>query len=466
MFIPFIFKYYVFLHHYYTNDMKSRDTFTGKIGIVLAAVGSAVGLGNIWRFPYEAGQNGGGAFILIYLVCVLALGFPLVMAEFAVGYKAKANVVGSFKALAPNTPWYMVGLIGVLAGFLIMGFYYVVTGWTAEYFWQAVQGNLLHLSSEEYKIMFNSFIAHPVRPLVWTLIMIVLVHVVIINGIKNGIEKASKILMPTLFVLMLVLAIHSLLLPNAMEGVRFMFEPKFENITSEGVLTALGQAFFSLSLGMGCLITYASYFGKGINIPRIAFQVSLLDTMVAVIAGLVIFPAVFSFGMQPDEGTGLVFVMLPTIFEQMPFPIFWSSLFYLLLALAAFTSVISLHEVVTSYVCEEFSLSRKQAVSIVSGAVLVLAVLASLSLGASIQPIFGKSVFEWLDYISATILLPLGGVAVSIFVGWYLDKRILLDVLEQEGQFKFRFFKTYIFVLRYIAPVCILIVFLHNLFLA
>jgi neurotransmitter:Na+ symporter, NSS family len=443
--------------------MEVRDNFTGKLGIVLATVGSAVGLGNIWRFPYEAGQNGGGAFILIYLVCVFLLGFPLVMAEFAVGIKAKANVVGSFKSLAPNTKWFFVGLMGVLAGFMIMGFYYVVTGWTAEYFWQAIQGNLLHKSPEEYKQMFDSFVTNPFKPVFWTIVMIAFVHIVIINGIKNGIEKVSKILMPILFVLMIILAIHSLMLPNAMEGVRFMFEPKFEDITSQGVLTALGQAFFSLSLGMGCLITYASYFGKDTHVSRTAFQVTSLDTLVAIVAGVVIFPAVFSFGMQPDEGTGLVFVMLPTIFQQMPVSYFWSSLFYLLLALAAFTSVISLHEVVTAYVKEEFAISRKKAVTIVSVSVLVLAIFASLSLGGSVPPIAGKTVFEWLDFITASILLPLGGVAVSVFVGWYLDKRILLDVLQQEGKRTFHFFKTYIFVLRYLAPACILVVFFHNL---
>ena len=444
--------------------METRDNFTGKIGIVLATVGSAVGLGNIWRFPYEAGQNGGGAFILIYLLCVFFLGFPLVMAEFAVGVKAKANVVGSFKLLAPNTKWFLVGIMGVVAGFMIMGFYYVVAGWTAEYFWQAIQGNLLHKSSEEYKVMFDSFIASPIKPVIWTVIMIALVHIVIINGVKNGIEKVSKVLMPMLFVLMIILAIHSLMLPNAMQGIRFMFEPKIENVTSYGVLTALGQAFFSLSLGMGCLITYASYFGKDTHIPRIAFQVTLLDSLVAIVAGVVIFPAVFSFGLQPDEGTGLVFVILPTIFQQMPFPIFWSSLFYLLLALAAFTSVISLHEVVTAFVKEEFSYTRKKAVTLVSVAVLVLAVLASLSLTLLFPVIFDKTLFEWLDFITATILLPLGGVAVSLFVGWYVDKRILLDVLQQEGTWKFRFFKTYIFLLRYVAPVCIMLVFVHNLF--
>ncbi len=443
--------------------MENRDNFSGKLGIVLATVGSAVGLGNIWRFPYEAGQNGGGAFILIYLLCVFLLGLPLVMAEFAVGHKAKANVVGSFKSLAPGTPWFAVGLMGVLAGFLIMGFYYVVTGWTAEYFYQAIKGDLLQRTPEEYKTLFDTFITHPYKPVIWTIIMIAFVHIVIINGIKNGIEKVSKVLMPILFVLMVILAIHSVMLPNAIEGLRFMFEPKIENITSKSVLTALGQAFFSLSLGMGCLITYASYFGKDTNIPKTAIQVTGLDSLVAIVAGIVIFPAVFSFGMQPDEGTGLVFVMLPTIFEQMPLSYFWSSLFYLLLALAAFTSVISLHEVVTAYVQEEFRFTRKKAVTIVSISVFVLAVLASLSLGGVFGVFLGKSFFSWLDFLSASILLPLGGLAVSLFVGWYLDKRLLLDILQQEGKFKFHFFKGYIFLLRYIAPICIVIVFIHNL---
>ena len=343
------------MHH-----KESRATLGGKLSAVLVAAGSSVGLGNIWRFPYVAGENGGGAFLIIYVLCVLLLGLPLMIAEFTVGRASHRNAVGAYRALNPR--WSFLGYNGVLAAFLILGFYFVVSGWTAEYMIHSVTGSFARVSAAgEYKDIFETFISNPWRPVLYTCLFVLATHFVIALGVQKGIERSAKILMPLLLLILIVLSIHSLLMPGGEAGLKFLFAPDFSKVTPSTVLVALGQAFFSLSIGIGTMVTYASYFKPDTNLRHTALNVTILDTLVAVLAGVVIFPAVFSAGIEPTSGRALVFITLPSIFNSMPLSMVWSSIFFLLLAVAALTSTISLHEVVTVYLHEEWHLSRKAA---------------------------------------------------------------------------------------------------------
>ena len=341
------------MHH-----SHGRATLGGKLSAVLVAAGSSVGLGNIWRFPYVAGDNGGGAFLVIYILCVLLLGLPIMVAEFSVGRASHRNAVGAYRALAPK--WSFLGYNGVVAAFLILGFYFVVSGWTAEYMVHSVTGSLArYTTADEYKSVFENFIQNPWRPVLYTALFVLATHFVIAMGVQKGIERSAKVLMPLLFVILIALSIHSLLMPGGEEGLRFLFRPDFSKVTPSTVLVALGQAFFSLSIGIGTMVTYASYFKPDTNLRHTALNVTILDTLVAVLAGVVIFPAVFSVGIEPSSGPSLVFITLPGIFNSMPLSMVWSSVFFLLLVVAALTSTISLHEVITAYMHEEWHMSRR-----------------------------------------------------------------------------------------------------------
>lgn len=443
---------------------NNRATFGSKIGVILATVGCAVGLGNIWRFPYMVGANGGAAFLSVYIVCILLLGLPVMITEFFIGRRSRRNAAGAFKVMAPGSRWSFIGYNGVLAAFLILGFYSVVAGWTLEYILQAVTGSLTGKTAADFTAEFETFSSGIARPILWTAAFIVLTHLIIVSGVKEGIERASKVMMPLLFFILIALCIRSVTLPNAGEGLAFLFHPDFDKITSSVVLSAMGQAFFSLSIGMGCLITYSSYFTKSTNLQTTALQVTILDTLVAVLAGVMIFPAVFSFGIAPTAGPELVFITLPNVFEQLPFGSLWSFVFFVLLALAALTSTISLHEVCTAYVHEEYRISRRKAAWFVSGGVLVLGVLSSLSMGVlKAYTIFGLNFFDFLDYVTAKIMLPLGGMLICIFVGTRVDKKILKEELTNRGTLPFHFFNTYAFFMKYIAPIAIGIIFLNEL---
>lgn len=448
---------------------SERVNFGSKIGAILAAAGSAVGLGNIWRFPYETGNHGGAAFILIYLACVLLLGMPIMIAEFTVGRHSKASTGRAYKVLAPGTQWKWVGYMGVLAGFLILGYYSVVAGWTLEYILEAGINNFTDKKPEEFVLAFQNFSQDPIRPLLWLVGFLLATHFIIVKGVKNGIEKSSKVLMPVLFILIVVLAICSITLPNAEKGLEFLLKPDFSKVTGDVFLGAMGQAFFSLSLGMGCLSTYASYFGKDTKLGNTALSVGLIDTFVAVLAGLIIFPAAFSVGIQPDAGPSLIFITLPNVFQQAfsSIPVLayiFSVMFYLLLALAALTSTISLHEVVTAFLHEEFNLTRGRAAALVTLGCITIGVFSSLSLGIMREyTLFDKGIFDLLDFVTAKIMLPLGGLLVSIFVGWYLKRSVSYEELTNGGKLKAVFFNLYIFILRFVAPVAISIIFINEL---
>lgn len=365
--------------------------------------------------------------------------------------------------MAPGTKWSIIGYNGVLAAFLILGFYSVVSGWTLEYIMQAFSGSLIGKSAADFKAEFTNFSSDALRPIIWTFVFIAMTHIIIVSGVKKGIERASKVMMPLLFLILIALCIRSVTLPNAGEGLTFLFKPDFSKITSSVVLSAMGQAFFSLSIGMGCLITYASYFKQDTNLQTTALQVTILDTLVAVLAGVMIFPAVFSFGIAPTAGPELVFITLPNVFEQLPMGWLWSAVFFILLALAALTSTISLHEVATAYVHEEYNVSRKRAAWFVSAGVLVFGVISSLSFGLLKEYTIGGMIFfDALDYLTAKIMLPLGGMLICIFVGTRIDRKILKAELTNEGTIPFLFFNTYAFFMKYIAPVAIGLIFLNE----
>ena len=442
---------------------KNRATLGGRLIAVLVAAGSAVGLGNIWRFPYIAGENGGGAFLIIYIGCILLLGIPVLLSEFAIGRHTHKNSVGAYRSL--SKPWTPLGYNSVISSLLILGFYFVVSGWTLEYFTTSVSGAIAEFTSSAVNAeKFTAFTTNPLRPIICTILFALLTHIVIALGVQKGIERSSKLLMPVLFVMLIVLAIRSIMMPNGVEGLRFFFSPDFSKVTGKTFLDAMGQAFFSLSIGLGCMITYSSYFNDRTNLQKTAFNVIALDTLVAVLSGMVIFPAVFSVGIEPTAGPSLVFVTLPSIFNTMTFGPLWSALFFLLLILAALTSTISLHEVLTAYLHEERNLSRTKAAWVVTIVTTLLACASSLSLGAwSNFKICGLNLFDSLDFVTANILLPLGGFFTSIFAGWVLNRSILRDEVSDHGSMKCRLFGLLVMLLRYVCPALLLWIFLYNL---
>jgi NSS family neurotransmitter:Na+ symporter len=444
-----------------------RASFGSMLGIILATAGSAVGLGNIWRFPYMTGQNGGAAFILIYIACVIFLAIPCMVSEFIIGRRGQANAVRSYDKIAGGGPWKLIGLMGVLTGFLICSFYSVVSGWCLEYIYASAAGHLQ--GDPEYtKTFFNNFVSNPWIPAVWVVVFLLATHFIIVRGVEKGIEKASKFMMPVLFVLLLVIVVASCMLPGASKGISFLLKPDWQTVNSSVLLGALGQAFFSLSLGMGALVTYASYFNRRTNLTKSAGQIALIDTLVAILSGLMIFPAAFAVGVSPDSGPSLVFITLPNVFQEafgaMPVVGYVIAiLFYALLALAALTSIISLHEVCTSYLHEEFHISRSRGASIVTAVCIVLGIVCSLSLGAyeGIQ-LFGMSLFDFFDYTTSQIFMPIGGFLTCILMGWFVPKRIVKAEFTNDGTLSAKLFGIYLFLVRYVCPVGILCIFLNQ----
>ena len=445
-----------------------RVNFGSKLGAILATAGSAVGLGNVWRFPYMAGENGGAAFILIYFGCVLILGLPCMLGEFIIGRHGASNTYRAYSKISGGSSWKYIGFLGVLTGFLITGYYAVVAGWCLQYVFATITGQL-HGDPQYFADYFSNFSMDPLMPLFWTLVVIIVTHVVIINGVRGGIEKISKMLMPTLFILLVMMVVAACLLPNASKGIAFLFVPDWGKVTSDVFLGALGQSFYSLSIAMGCICTFASYFSRQTNLIKSALQISVLDSLVAILAGLVIFPAAFSVGVQPNSGASLVFITLPNVFQQafgnQPFiGVIVSLMFYGLLSLAALTSLISLHEVSTAFLYEELHISRKKGALIVTISTLVIGCICSLSLGNwSGLSFFGKPLFEVFDFVTGQIFLPIGGFLTCIFLGWIVPKQVVKDEFTNWGTLKGTFFNFFLFTMRFVCPVCILVIFLHQL---
>lgn len=439
-----------------------RASFGGKISAILVAAGSAIGLGSIWRFPYMAGEHGGAAFLLVYLLCVFVVGIPVMLGEFAVGRATKQNAVGGFRSL--SKPWRWLGYNGVIGALFISGYYYVVAGWSLEYLVSSFTG--LYSSSASFSEQFSAFQLSP-RQAIYTVVFILLTHLIIIRGVEKGIEKASKVMMPALFIILIIMAVRVAFMPNAIEGYRFFLNPNFkEAFSADTIFTAIGQAFFSLSVGMGCMVTYASYFKSNNNLTGTSFSVALLTLLVAVLAGLVIFPAVFSAGLEPAEGASLIFITLPEIFKDMPLAQLWSGVFFILLILASLTSTISFHEVLTAYFAEEHKLSRKAATRLTSALSVALCMLTLFwtfdvdFAGLHMEKI---SFFDIFDYTTANILMPLGGLFTCIFVAWWMKKDFLQGEMTNHGKLKGRAFPLLYFTLRYITPLLIVYIFVKNL---
>ncbi len=451
------------------NLVKSeRANFGSKLGVILATAGSAVGLGNVWRFPYMVGENGGAVFIIIYVISVLLLGLPCMISEFIVGRNGQANTARAFSKLSGGGPWSLIGYMGVLTGFLITGYYAVVAGWCTQYIWASLIGHLQG-SPEYFQQYFVELSTDPVKPVLWTVIILGVTYLVIEHGVRDGIEKASKLMMPTLFILLLMIVVASCMLPNASKGIEFLFKPDFAKINGDVFLAALGQSFYSLSIAMGCLCTYASYFSKQTNLTKSAVQIGIIDCIVAILAGLMIFPAAFSVGVSPDSGPSLIFITLPNVFAQAfaSMPIigyFVSLIFFLLLTLAALTSLISLHEVSTAFFHEEFHVTRKKAALIVTVTTAIIGSLCSLSLGAvEGMDFLGKTLFDLFDFITGQIFLPVVGFLTCIFLGWFVPHKVVRDQFTNWGTLSGRFFHFYLFLIKYVCPLAILFIFLHQL---
>lgn len=435
-----------------TMSEQPRASFGGKLSVILVAAGSAIGLGALWRFPYIAGKHGGAAFLLVFLLSVLVVGIPAMLAEFAVGRRTRKNAVGAFRTLSKRWSW--LGYSGVLGALLISGYYYLIAGWSLEYFVSSITGGMFS-SDLSFKEQFAGF-QSSWRPLLYGVIFILMTHFIVARGVERGIEKASKIMMPMLLVILVVMAVRVAFMPGASEGYKFFLSCDFsEAFKTDTIMMAIGQAFFSLSVGMGCMVTYASYFKKDNNLVSTSLNVSILTLFVSILAGLVIFPAVFSAGLEPTEGPSLVFVTLPEIFKGMPLAPLWSAIFFLLVILASLTSTISFHEVLTAYTAEEFKISRK------SGATITTVVSILLS-AVTFYELFGVDFLELFDNITANMLMPLGAMFTCIFVMWFMKRELMKDELTNKGLANRRVSSLILFMLRFITPLLIFYIFISN----
>ncbi len=441
---------------------KGRDQWSSRFGFIMAAAGSAIGLGNIWKFPYMTGTNGGAVFLITYILFLILLGIPILLSEMSIGRFAGMNAVDSCKKISDKFAF--VGMLGVIGSFIILSYYSVVGGWIMKYIAKSI------FTAEISPDYFGVYTSQTAEPIVWTLVFLVLSTVIIIGGVSHGIEKVSSILLPILFILFIIIMIYSLTLPNAIEGVKFFIIPdfsQFDSISDIGhlALNAMGQVFFSLSLGMGTLITYGSYLSKDNNMPKSAVTIVILDTVFALIAGFAILPAVFSFGLKPNAGAGLVFQTLPAVFSRISFGSVIAVLFFVLVFFAAITSSISLLEVIVTYLSERYKIKRITAASSSFLVIFILSCFASSSFGLlSNFTLLGLNIFDILSFISDKIIMPAGGIATCILVGYIWDKISLKNEVTNEGSLKFRFFNAFRICIKYISPVLIVLIFIGTFF--
>jgi neurotransmitter:Na+ symporter, NSS family len=442
-----------------------RDIFTTSLGVLFATLGSAVGLGNIWKFPYLAGINGGAAFLLIYILSTLFVGLPVMIAELTIGRTARADAISSLRKLAPRRPWWLVGVAGVLAAFLIMAFYTEVAGWVFSYIFKSAFGALASTDPKVTSGVFSTMVASPFQSLIWQWIVLVVISIIIIAGVSKGIEAMTRRLMPVLLVLLLIVDIRSLTLPGAWEGVKFLFQPDFTKVTFATVLTAMGLSFFKLSVGMGTMITYGSYFREDQNIPATAGKVMLADVCISVLAGIAIFPAVFALGFKPDAGPSLLFITIPAVFNSMPFGQVFMVLFFILTAIAATGAMLSLLEVPVAFLVEKARWPRKWATIATSGALAVIGSTAALS-GSVLAnfKLFGKTMFDLFDYSTSNILLPVGGLFLALFIGWQWAQADVRQALTNNGALNNgRMVSAFYGVVKVVTPILVLVVLLTGL---
>ncbi|MBO7490731.1 MAG: sodium-dependent transporter [Bacteroidales bacterium] len=448
---------------------STGEGFSSSFGAIMAAAGSAVGLGNIWRFPYICGKYGGGAFLLVYICFVFLIGMILMMSEFVIGRRTGEDSVKAYPKLIPHRPgWKFVGVAGLVTCFLILAIYLVISGWTTNYFWESLTGTLAGIADGDFGLHFSEFASSALRPVIFIGLFLILTTLVIIGGVEKGIERVSKLLMPILVVLLLVLCVRSLTLDGASKGVAYLFQPDFTKLTGEGILAALGQALFSLSVGMGVMIVYGSYLPKDDNILKTSVWITVCDFAIAVLSGIAIFPAVFACGQDPTGGPGLVYQVLPMVFNSLgAVGRVFSIVFFLLLALAALTSAISLLEALTQWLSSE-KVGRTASAILMSAAVVLLAVAASFSFGDGIWSGFklgGMQLFELLDKLTGTILPPVCALMTIIFFGWFMRKEDIVDELSNHGTVKVGYFNVfYYFLVRFVAPIALLVVLISGLF--
>jgi len=441
-----------------------REQWSSKIGFILSSAGAAIGLGAIWKFPYVAGMNGGAAFFLLFILFTVLIGLPMLISEFIIGRGAKREAVTAYRSLAPKSAWNKLGILGVVGCFLLLTFYCVVGGWVLIYTILSVIGKVID-TGVNYGQLFGDVTSSPSITLLGLALYLLINIIVLTFGIKNGIEKASTYMMPLLFIFFIVLVIRSLTLDGAMEGVSFFLKPDFSSITSDGILYALGQSFFALAVGFSCMVTYSSYLGKDVSIPSSASSVVVMNIFVSLLAGLAIFPAVFALGLEPTEGPGLLFVVLPTVFSQIPFGELFLSLFLLLFLFATLTSSFSLLEIIVSAFTDGRNRSRKS-VSWISGiAVFVAGIPAALSMGGPLSDImiFGKNIFDATDFLVSNILLPLGNFFIAIFIIYKMDRSLVEQQFRLANTYSPALYSTWTFLMKWIVPIVIIIVYLHTL---
>ncbi|HEY5717700.1 MAG TPA: sodium-dependent transporter [Motiliproteus sp.] len=446
--------------------------WSSRFAFILAATGSAVGLGNIWKFPYITGENGGGAFVLVYLVCIALLGLPIMMAEVLIGRRGGHNPISSMGTLAKqagaNSAWQGLGWLGVIGSTIILSFYSVIGGWAVSYVGSSASGSFAGADADAIGALFGGLLGSPSTLLLWHSLFMLLVVVVVARGVRAGLEKATTWLMPALFVLLLMLVGYAALTDNFAQGVSFLFSVDFSKLSTAGVLTAMGHAFFTLSLGMGVMMAYGAYLPKGVSIARVSIAVSLMDTVVALLAGLAIFPIVFANGLEPGAGPGLIFQTLPLAFGQMPGGTLFGTLFFILLVFAAWSSAISLLEPVVAWLEEHKGISRLNSTLVAGLAIWALGILSILSLNdwADVHPLGmfsmfeNKTIFDLLDFLTANIMLPLGGLLIALFVGWVMRREVVREELQMADSTSFRIWH---FLLRFVTPVGVLVVFVYNL---
>ncbi|MBE6050824.1 MAG: sodium-dependent transporter [Clostridium sp.] len=442
-----------------------REKFASKLGILAAAVGSAVGLGNIWKFPYITGVNGGAAFILVYLICIVSIGIPVMLSEFALGRKNNVNAVEAYKKIAPNTKWHYTGFLSIATAFVILSFYSIIAGWIMSYIYRSITGAFEEVSTDGFTEFFNTLVSNPLEPTICTLLVLVITAIIVISGIKGGIEKFSKIAMPVLVLLIVILMVRSVTLPGAEAGIEFLFNPDFSKLTIKGVLEALGHSFYTLSLGMAIILTYGSYIDKKENLVTLSYKVAIADTIIALMAGIVIFPAVFAYGLEVGAGPGLIFITLPAVFKSMAFGRIFEVLFFVLVGIAAITSMVSLMETSVVFLVEQFNWNRKKSTCLITLGLFILSIPSILSFGplSDFKLVGDRGVFDSLDFITANICLPLGGILVCLFVAWTWGAKNASKEISSDELYKFKTKALYEFAVKYIAPLGILLIFLYGL---
>ena len=445
---------------------KTRDSFTTGLGVIAATLGSAVGLGNIWKFPALTGLNGGAAFIIVYLLSTLMAGLVVMVAELMLGRRSKSDALTTFKVLHPkNESWALIGAAGVLSAFLILAFYTEVAGWVFAYIFKAASGSVLSSDPKVTSAGFEKLITDPVQSVFWQCLVLVFVGAIIVAGVSKGIEKTTKRLMPVLFLILVMIGVRSLMLPGAAAGLEFLFRPDFSKVTGGVVLTAMGLAFFKLSVGMGTMITYGSYFRDDQNIPMTALRVMLADLTVSILAGIAIFPAVFTYGFKPEAGPSLLFITIPAVFSQMPFGNVFVVLFFVLGAIAATGAMLSILEVPVAYLHQRFGMSRFSSTALT---VILLALIGSTAaLSNSVLAnfkLFGMTMFDLYDFLTSNVLMPVGGLFICLFVGWVWGEEKVRAALSNDGQLRNgAVISVFLFLVKYVAPVTITVILLRGL---